>query len=139
MPRSGLGAFRIPQFKEAVLFRLYCLLRILVVRRLFIGPCWLTIKAKIAERPAGATWAQRYRADRRCGIDFAVSLFMRSRAFELGGLVALTRDRLGILLRAVVLVIGGNWGLLFSADFEPDGRAGTLGRRRAFGAVSRRR
>ena len=139
MPRSGLGAFRIPQFKEAVLFRLYCLLRILVVRRLSIGPCWLTIKSKIAERPAGATWAQRYRADRRCGIDFAISLFMRSRAFELGGLVALTRDRLGILLRAVVLVIGGNWGLLFSADFEPDGRAGTLGRRRAFGAVSRRR
>jgi len=43
------------------------------------------------------------------------------------------------LLRAVVLVIGGNWGLLFSADFEPDGRPGTLGRRRAFGAVSRRR
>ena len=99
----------------------------------------MTIKAKIAERPAGATWAQRYRADRRCGIDFAIRLFMRSRAFELGGLVALTRDRLGILLRAVVLVIGGNWGLLFSADFEPDGRPGTLGRRRAFGAVSRRR
>ena len=98
----------------------------------------MTIKAKIAERPAGATWAQRYRADRRCGIDFAVSLFMRSRAFELGGLVALTRDRLGILLRAVVLVIGGNWGLLFSADFEPDGRAAPL-ERRAFGAVSRRR
>ena len=139
MPRSGLGAFRIPQFKEAVLFRLYCLLRILVVRRLFIGPCWLTIKSKIAERPAGATWAQRYRADRRCGIDFAIRLFVRSRAFEPGGLVALTRDRLGILLRAVVLVIGGNWGLLFSADFEPDGRPGTLGRRRAFGAVSRRR
>ena len=98
----------------------------------------MTIKAKIAERPAGATWAQRYRADRRCGIDFAISLFMRSRAFELGGLVALTRDRLGILLRAVVLVIGGNWCQLFSADFEPDGRPAPL-ERRAFGAVSRRR
>jgi Na+/H+ antiporter NhaA len=99
----------------------------------------LTIKSKIAERPAGATSAQRYRADRRCGIDFAINLFVRSRVFEPGGLVALTHDRLGILLGTVALVIGDNWGLLFSADFEPDDRPGTLGRRRAFGALSRRR
>lgn len=137
MPRSGLGAFRIPQFKEAVLFRLYRRLRILIVRRLCIGPCWLTIKSEIAERPAGATWAQRYGVDRQCGIGFTISLFVRSLAFEPGGLVALPHDRLGILLRAVALAVGGNWRLLFSAVFEPDGRARTLGKARIRRCVAR--
>lgn len=137
MPRSGLGAFRIPQFREAVLFRLYRRLRILIVRRLCIGPCWLTIKSEIAERPAGATWAQRYGVDRQCGIGFTISLFVRSLAFEPGGLVALPHDRLGILLRAVALAVGGNWRLLFSAVFEPDGRARTLGKARIRRCVAR--
>ena len=114
-------------------------MRRVLANRFCFGSCGLVIELKITERPAGAIWPQLNRVGMLCGIGFIRSLFVRSLAFEPGGLVALACNRLGILLRAVALVIGGNWRLLFSADFEPAGRPCTLGRGRAFGAVSRRR
>ena len=114
-------------------------MRRVLASRFCFGSCGLVIELKITERPAGAIWPQLNRVDLLCGIGFIRSLFVRSLAFEPGGLVALACNRLGILRRAVALVIGGNWRLLFSVDFEPDGRPCTLGRGRAFGAVSRRR
>ena len=114
-------------------------MRRVLASRFCFGSCGLVIELKITERPAGAIWPQLNRVGMLCGIGFIRSLFVRPLAFEPGGFVALACNRLGILLRAVALVIGGNWRLLFSADFEPDGRPCTLGRGLAFGAVSRRR
>lgn len=59
--------------------------------------CWLSVKFKLAELPAGTNWGQVYGVALLCGVGFTMSLFIGSLAFEQGGPDYMVTDRLGIL------------------------------------------
>ena len=69
------------------------------------GGAWLTVRAGLAARPAGATWMQVYGVAILCGIGFTMSLFI--------GLLAFTSDKfhdatkIGVLAGSVGSAIAG--------------------------------
>lgn len=71
------------------------------------GFCWLFIKLKIAELPAGMNWWSLYGTAALCGIGFTMSLFIGSLAFEETGVNLLFDERLGIIFGSLVSGIIG--------------------------------
>ncbi|WP_051341451.1 Na+/H+ antiporter NhaA [Azospirillum halopraeferens] len=71
---------------------------------------WLAIRAGLAQRPAGASWAQLYGVSLLCGIGFTMSLFIGALAFptspELGDAV-----KVGVLAGSFVAA-GAGWLVL---------------------------
>ncbi|MCP5419372.1 MAG: Na+/H+ antiporter NhaA [Gammaproteobacteria bacterium] len=62
------------------------------------GLCWLFVKLRITNLPAGMNWASLYGTATLCGIGFTMSLFIGSLAFEETGVDRLFDERLGIIL-----------------------------------------
>jgi len=71
------------------------------------GLCWLFIKLKIAQLPAGMSWTGLYGTSALCGIGFTMSLFIGSLAFEETGVNLLFDERLGIILGSFVSGVVG--------------------------------
>ena len=71
------------------------------------GLCWLFIKLKIAQLPAGMSWTGLYGTSALCGIGFTMSLFICSLAFEETGVNLLFDERLGIILGSFVSGVVG--------------------------------
>ena len=69
------------------------------------GCCWLAVRARWAELPAGATPAQFYATALLCGIGFTMSLFIGALAFPSHVLVAETK--LGVLVGSVLSAMCG--------------------------------
>lgn len=76
--------------------------------------CWLLIKLKLAQLPAGSTWAQFYGVCVLCGVGFTMSLFIASLAFVDGGAGEARADRLAILLGSLCSAVLGYIILYFS-------------------------
>ncbi len=80
------------------------------------GGAWLTVRAGLASRPEGATWAQVYGVAILCGIGFTMSLFI--------GLLAFTSDefhdatKIGVLAGSLVSAIVG-WLVLRLQKIPP--------------------
>ena len=81
------------------------------------GFCWLFIKMKLAELPAGMTWANLYGTATLCGIGFTMSLFIGSLAFAATGIDLPFDERLGIIVGSVVSGIAGY--LILNATLKP--------------------
>ena len=62
------------------------------------GLCWLFIKWRFAELPAGMGWKSLYGTATLCGVGFTMSLFIGSLAFEETGVDLLFDERLGIVV-----------------------------------------
>ncbi|GAB4351191.1 MAG: Na+/H+ antiporter NhaA [Gammaproteobacteria bacterium] len=61
------------------------------------GLCWLGIKLRLAELPAGMSMTSLYGTAVLCGIGFTMSLFIGSLAFEETGVNNMFDERLGII------------------------------------------
>lgn len=62
------------------------------------GFCWLGIKLRLTELPAGISWMSLYGTAVLCGIGFTMSLFIASLAFEETGVNVMFDERLGIII-----------------------------------------
>ncbi|ETR73385.1 MAG: Na(+)/H(+) antiporter nhaA [Candidatus Magnetoglobus multicellularis str. Araruama] len=71
------------------------------------GACWLGIKLKLAELPAGISWPILYGASALGGIGFTMSLFVGSLAFEETCVNMIYDERLGILFGSITSGILG--------------------------------
>lgn len=71
------------------------------------GLCWLAIKLKFAQLPAGMNWLSLYGTAALCGIGFTMSLFIGSLAFEESGVNMIFDERLGIVIGSVVSGVFG--------------------------------
>jgi NhaA family Na+:H+ antiporter len=69
------------------------------------GCCWLALRARWAELPAGATPAQFYATALLCGIGFTMSLFIGALAFPSDALIAETK--LGVLIGSGLSAVSG--------------------------------
>lgn len=78
------------------------------------GLCWLGIKLKLAELPAGMSFSSLYGTAALCGIGYTMSLFIGSLAFEGGGIENMLDERIGIIVGSVVSGIIGYLILKFS-------------------------
>ena len=81
---------------------------------LFIGKqagifsfCWLSIKLRLAQLPAGMNWTLLYGTALLCGIGFTMSLFIGSLAFEETGVNLIFDERLGIIVGSVLSAVVG--------------------------------
>lgn len=74
---------------------------------------WLTVKFGLAERPAGASWAQVYGVALLCGIGFTMSLFIGDLAFS--DPAHDSGVKMGVLFGSVASAVGGAMVLRFSA------------------------
>jgi Na+:H+ antiporter, NhaA family len=76
------------------------------------GSVWLAVKADIATRPAGASWAQVYGVSLLCGIGFTMSLFIGGLAFP----TAPQADavKIGVLMGSLLSAVAGVAVLRFS-------------------------
>ncbi|GAB1266641.1 Na+/H+ antiporter NhaA [Aurantivibrio infirmus] len=72
-----------------------------------VGICWIFIKLKITELPAGMNWLSLYGTAALCGIGFTMSLFIGSLAFEETGVNLLFDERLGIIVGSLASGIAG--------------------------------
>jgi len=82
------------------------------------GSIWLCVKAGLAKRPRGATWAQIYGLALLCGIGFTMSLFIGGLAFPRHP--QLVEDaKVGVLFGSVLSAIIGFAVLRFAAP-HPD-------------------
>ena len=66
------------------------------------GFCWLFIKLKLTQLPAGMNWLSLYGTAALCGIGFTMSLFIGSLAFEETGVNLLFDERLGIIVGSLI-------------------------------------
>jgi len=71
------------------------------------GLCWLAIRARLTNLPAGMSWSSLYGTATLCGVGFTMSLFIGSLAFEETGVDLLFDERLGILLGSAISGIVG--------------------------------
>ncbi len=69
--------------------------------------CWLAVKLKIADLPAGMGWSRLYGISALCGIGFTMSLFIGGLAFEETGVNLLVDERLGIIIGSLLSGIIG--------------------------------
>ncbi len=84
------------------------------------GLCALTIRAGLAQLPAGMTWKGLYGTSALCGIGFTMSLFIGSLAFEETGVNLLFDERLGIILGSLAAGILGYIVLKIDLAKQPD-------------------
>ena len=70
------------------------------------GSVWIATKLGIAERPAGANWAQVYGMAMLCGIGFTMSLFIGALAFP-GSALLVEEAKGGILMGSLVSALAG--------------------------------
>lgn len=70
------------------------------------GSVWIATKLGVAERPAGANWAQVYGMAMLCGIGFTMSLFIGALAFPGSGLLV-EEAKGGILMGSLVSALAG--------------------------------
>ncbi|MGB0895295.1 MAG: Na+/H+ antiporter NhaA [Parashewanella sp.] len=80
------------------------------------GLCWLAVKAKITQLPAGMNWKSLYGTSALCGIGFTMSLFIGSLAFEETGVNLLFDERLGIIVGSLLSGIVGY--LILKSSFK---------------------
>ena len=66
------------------------------------GLCWLVIKLKLTQLPAGMSMLSLYGTAALCGVGFTMSLFIGSLAFEETTVNLLFDERLGIVLGSLV-------------------------------------
>jgi NhaA family Na+:H+ antiporter len=78
------------------------------------GSIWLADKLHIAERPAGAGWAQIYGMALLCGIGFTMSLFIGALAFPQSPLLV-EEAKIGIILGSLASALSGYAVLRWSA------------------------
>ena len=78
------------------------------------GFCWIAIKAKLVNLPAGMSWSSLYGTAALCGVGFTMSLFIGSLAFEESNVNLLFDDRLGIIIGSLASGIVGYIVLRFS-------------------------
>jgi NhaA family Na+:H+ antiporter len=79
--------------------------------------CWLFIKLKIANMPAGMNWISLYGTSVLCGIGFTMSLFIGSLAFEETKVNLLFDERLGIIAGSLLSGVIGY--LILRAGLKP--------------------
>ena len=83
------------------------------------GLCWLAIKCRVAEMPAGMNWVLLYGTSALCGVGFTMSLFIGSLAFEETGVNLLFDERLGILLGSIASGLLGFFVLRYGLSRLP--------------------
>lgn len=71
------------------------------------GACWLVLKMKLTDMPAGMSWLSLYGTSLLCGVGFTMSLFIGSLAFGESGVNRLFDERLGIILGSLASGIAG--------------------------------
>ncbi|MDI1294332.1 MAG: Na+/H+ antiporter NhaA [bacterium] len=70
------------------------------------GSIWIAHRAGLAERPAGASWAQVYGMALLCGIGFTMSLFIGALAFP-GAQTWIDEAKIGILAGSLLSAVAG--------------------------------
>ena len=83
------------------------------------GSVWLAVKAGVATRPAGASWAQVYGVSLLCGIGFTMSLFIGGLAFP--AQPEADAVKIGVLLGSLLSAVAGVMVLRVTAS--PSARA----------------
>ena len=78
------------------------------------GSVWLAVKAGVAARPAGASWAQVYGVSLLCGIGFTMSLFIGGLAFP--AQPEADAVKIGVLLGSLMSAVVGVVVLRFTAS-----------------------
>jgi Na+:H+ antiporter, NhaA family len=78
------------------------------------GSVWLAVKAGIASRPAGASWAQVYGVSLLCGIGFTMSLFIGGLAFP--AQPEADAVKIGVLIGSLLSAVAGVLLLRFTAS-----------------------
>ena len=81
------------------------------------GSIWLSEKAGIAARPAGARWSHIYGASLLCGIGFTMSLFIGALAFP-GSPQLVDGAKVGILGGSLLSALAGYLVLRFVGPYE---------------------
>ena len=84
---------------------------------------WLSVKARLAARPAGATWAQTYGVAILCGIGFTMSLFIGMLAFDSQEFVS--EMKIGVLCGSIVSALVGCLVLYLLTKEKPAGATRT--------------
>ena len=83
------------------------------------GSVWLAVKAGVATRPAGASWAQVYGVSLLCGIGFTMSLFIGGLAFP--AQPEADAVKIGVLLGSLLSAVAGV--LVLRVTASPSARA----------------
>ena len=83
------------------------------------GSVWLAVKAGVATRPAGASWAQIYGVSLLCGIGFTMSLFIGGLAFP--AQPEADAVKIGVLLGSLLSAVAGV--LVLRVTASPSARA----------------
>ena len=81
------------------------------------GAMWLTVKAGLGSKPAGATWLQIYGVSVLCGIGFTMSLFIGLLAFAGGE--GQNATKIGVLAGSIASAVLG-WLVLRLAPGKPE-------------------
>jgi NhaA family Na+:H+ antiporter len=86
---------------------------------------WAAVKLKLANRPAGASWAQIYGVSLLCGIGFTMSLFIGLLAFPASPALQ-DEVKIGVLIGSVLSGVVGALVLRFCAGGRPHRPSSTL-------------
>jgi Na+:H+ antiporter, NhaA family len=81
------------------------------------GSVWLAVKAGVATRPPGASWAQVYGVALLCGIGFTMSLFIGGLAFP--AQPQADAVKIGVLLGSLLSAVAGMLVLRFAGRQTP--------------------
>ncbi len=85
------------------------------------GSVWLAVKAGVATRPAGASWAQVYGVSLLCGIGFTMSLFIGGLAFP--AQPEADAVKIGVLLGSFLSAVAGVLVLRLTASTSVPARS----------------
>jgi Na+:H+ antiporter, NhaA family len=81
------------------------------------GSVWLAVKAGVATRPAGASWAQVYGVSLLCGIGFTMSLFIGGLAFP--DPPEIDAVKIGVLMGSLLSAVAGVVVVRFATPTKP--------------------
>lgn len=82
---------------------------------------WITVKAGLASKLAGASWLQIYAVSLLCGIGFTMSLFIGGLAFP-GNALLLDEVKIGVLMGSIASALIG-YAILRFAPGQPQAKA----------------